>query len=159
MSNEQNAGAFGEAEIITLSKKGIWLSNGEEITHARTLQAFAQNLFRTGDQVEIRIGPERKEVHIEDTLYYVQSISGTPREGFQLQLNDGRKLKLDPTTLCYEAARLICKVSHPTQSTFEDAKFLSAPYYELLNFTEKSPSGYRLQIENSAITLAPADLS
>ena len=157
MSTEQNPSAFGPTEIVTLSKQGVWLSNGEEITHAKTLQAFSQNLFRVGDKAEVRIGPEKKEVVIEDTFYYVQSMEGTPHSGFTLLLNDGRKLKLDPATLRYQPGRLTCKVAHPPQSTFEDAKFLSAPYYELLNFAEKLPNGYLIDIEKISVALAPLD--
>ncbi len=154
MSGANNPSAFGPNEIITLSKQGVWLSNGEEITHDQTCLAFARNLYHTLDGFEIRIGPEKKAVQIEDTLYFVQSIDGAPPQGFNLTLNDGRKIKLDAATLEYRPGRLTCKVDHPNEKTKEDAKFLSAAYYELLNHVDKTETGFVLKTENKSFILS-----
>ena len=153
MSERQDPSFFGIYEDLILNRHGVWLSNGEEITHERTCQAFAKNLFRCKDGFEIRLGNEKKTVHIEDTIYFVTSMIGDPELGFGLTLNDGRKVELDPTTLAYRAGRLTCKVDHPNEQTHEEAKFLTTAYYELLKYLEKADDGFFIEIEGKKVYL------
>jgi len=145
---------FGIHEDIILTKDGIWLSNGEEITHPGTLAGFARNIYRCKDGFEIRLGNERKTIHVEDTIYFILGLDGTPAAGFTLRLNDGRTVKLEAGTLQYRPGRLTCKVPHPQEQTHEEAKFLTTAYYELLKHVEKTKRGFEITIEGSKILLA-----
>jgi hypothetical protein len=136
MSATVDTSLFGIYEEIILTKNGTWLSNGEEITHAGTVLAFSKNLFRCKDGFEIRLGTEKKSIYVEDTLYFVKRLEGTPTQGYQAFLNDGRNVDLDPSTLRYETGRLTCRVLHPNENTHEEAKFLSVAYYEILKHAE-----------------------
>jgi hypothetical protein len=142
---------FGIFENLILTKNGVWLSNGEEIEHERTIQAFSKNLFRCKDGFEIRIGNERKTVHVEDTIYFVTGMEGDPDLGYSIRLNDGRTLELDPKTLDYRSGRLTCKVFHPNEQTHEEARFLSPAYYEILKDLQKTIDGYSIEIEGEII--------
>jgi hypothetical protein len=136
MSANVDTSFFGIHEDIILTKEGVWLSNQQEVTHEGTLRAFFKNIFRCKEGFEIRIGNEHKVFHAEDTIYFVRRLEGTPAAGFTLELSDGRSLPLDPTTIQYRPGRLTCRVYHPNDNTHEEAKFLSAAYYELLNYIE-----------------------
>ena len=147
MSAKSDPSIFGIFEDLILTKNGVWLSNGEEITHEKTLIAFSRNLYRCKEGFEIRIGPERKNVHVEDTLYFVTGMEGDPALGYTLRLNDGREIELSPETLSYRPGRLTCKVPHPTEGPREEAKFLTQSYYEILNHLEKTENGFSITIE------------
>ncbi len=153
MSAIVDSSFFGIHENLILTRNGTWLSNGEEITHPKTLLAFSRNLYRCKDGFELRIGTEKKTVHVEDTLYFVKSVEGDPAIGYSLNLNDGRTLELDPGSLRYRPGRLTCKVPHPNENTGEEAKFLSVAYYELLRHLEPEDGGFRLTIEGVTIHL------
>jgi hypothetical protein len=153
MSANGDMSIFGIFEDLILTKNGVWLSNGEPIEHEKTLLAFSRNLYRCEEGFEIRLGSEHKVVHVEDTLYFILSIDGAPELGFTLKLNDGRLVELNPSTLQYKPGRLTCKVYHPTEKTHEEAKFLSAAYYELLKYLEKTPEGFGITIEGVKVLL------
>jgi hypothetical protein len=157
MSALQDPSFFGIYEDLILNRNGVWLSNGEEVTHERTCQAFAKNLFRCKDGFEIRLGPEKKSIHVEDTIYFVTSMLGDPDLGFELTLNDGRKVELKSETLHYRSGRLTCKVYHPNEQTHEEAKFLTTAYYELLKYIEKNDEGFLIVIEGKTILLGQED--
>ncbi|NDF13800.1 hypothetical protein EB061_00535 [bacterium] len=153
MSAHIDTSLFGIHEAIILTRSGTWLSNGEEITHPNTQLAFARNIYRCKDGHEIRLGSERKIIHVEDTIYFVTGLDGDPLIGYTLRLNDGRKLELDPASLWYRPGRLTCRVPHPNEGTVEEAKFLSTAYYEILKHLEKTEEGFGLTIEGKKITL------
>lgn len=153
MSAESETGLFGLFEDLILTRSGVWLSNGEPINHQRTCAAFAKNLYRCEEGFEIRIGKERKTVHVEDTIYFVQAIDGVPELGFSIRLNDGRTLELDALSLKYAPGRLTCKVPHPNEGTREEARFLTQAYYELLRHIERTEEGFVIRIEGQTILL------
>lgn len=151
MSANLDSGLFGIYEDLILTRNGIWLSNGEEILHERTKIAFARNLFRCKEGFEIRLGQEKKNVHVEDTLYFVVRLEGDPLIGYSIELNDGRTLELDPETLRYHRGRLTCRVPHPNEGTREEAKFLTQAYYEILRHLEKTSDGFSITIEGKTV--------
>jgi hypothetical protein len=154
MSAQLDSSFFGIYENIVLTKQGAWLSNGEEIAHERTVQTFSKNVFRSKDGFEIRLGTEHKTIHVEDTVYFVTGISGTPEVGFELSLNDGRRVSLDATTLRYRPGRLTCQVLDSRNEIHEDAKFLNQAYYQLLNDIEKTDAGFILKIQGKTVVLS-----
>lgn len=141
---------FSDQEVIILTKNGIWLADGIEISHEPTRKLFARSLKKKGSEYFLEIGREKKKITIEDTPYFVIRIDGSPKEGFQLSLNDETKEKLNPQTLDYRPGRLVCSVKNQT----EEAKFLHAPYFELLKEIEEDENGYSLQIQGERIRLA-----
>jgi hypothetical protein len=153
MSARVDTSFFGIHEEIILTKEGVWLSNGEEITHGGTVRAFSKNLFRCKEGFEIRLGNEKKVIHVEDTIYFIVGASGDPTQGFELRLNDQRLVHLNPTTLQYRPGRLTCKVEHPNDQTHEEARFLSPAYYEILKYIEPHPKGFEITIEGSKVLL------
>ena len=154
MSGQLETNIFSFFENIILTKNGAWLSNNEEITHDRTVLAFSRNIYRCKDGFELRIGNERKTIHVEDTIYFITSVEGDPALGFTLRTNDQRVGELDPSTLQYKPGRLTCKVPDPKNGMNEDAKFLSAAYYELLKYIVHDEKGFSITIEGQKIILS-----
>ena len=154
MSAELDQSLFSFYESIILTKNCVWLSNGDEITHSNTIAAFSRNIFRCPEGFEIRLGREKKVIHVEDTLYFVVGLDGAPEIGFSVRLNDGRQLELNPNSLQYKPGRLTCKVFHPNEGTHEEAKFLTTAYYELLKYIEKTEFGFQITIEKKTIVLS-----
>lgn len=153
MSAEVDLNIFSFYENIILTKNGVWLSDNEEITHERTILAFSRNIHRSQNGYEIRIGHERKSIHIEDTMFFITSIEGAPEIGFTIRTNDQRIGELDPTTLRYRPGRLTCRVPDPHSGLGEDAKFLSTAYYEILKHLEQDENGFSITIEGKRIPL------
>jgi hypothetical protein len=154
MSANLDPSFFGIHEQIILTKNGVWLSNGEEITHGGTVRAFSRNVFRCTDGYEIRLGTEHKTIHVEDTIYFVTGLDGSAEIGFNLILNDGRTVELDPKTLQYKPGRLTARVADPNNETIEEAKFLSNAYYELLKYVEHEKDGFCITIEKKKFILS-----
>jgi hypothetical protein len=155
MSAEVDQNIFSIYEDLILTKNGVWLSDQEEITHERTILAFSRNIHRSQNGFEIRIGRERKSIHIEDTMFFITSIEGAPEIGFTIRTNDQRIGELDPETLRYRPGRLTCRIPDPNSGMMEDAKFLSTAYYEILKHLEHDENGYSITIEGKKILLDP----
>ncbi len=152
MNNAPRIQKYLDLEIIRLTRDGEWLADEEPITHERTLQAFQSHLFPTadGNGWEIRIGRETKRIEIEDTAFFVRMIEGDPQTGFTLHLTDGVRQKLDPQTLRYSPGRLVCTISWNRQGGATgqaEAKFLRAPYHELLAHAAEVGDKYVLTVE------------
>jgi hypothetical protein len=153
MSAEIDTSIFSFFENIILTKNGVWLSDNEEITHDRTKLAFARNIHRSKDGYEIRIGKEKKTIHIEDTMFFIHSIEGSPEIGFTIHLNDQRSEELVPETLLYRPGRLTCRITDPNSGLMEEAKFLSGAYYEILKHVTQDEAGFSITIEGKKIHL------
>lgn len=140
---------YVDTEVIRLTKNGVWLADGHEITHEPTTLLFAKSLKRDETSYFLHIGREMKRIVVEDTAYFVERIDGSPSQGFILHISDGTSEKLSPETLRYETGRLTCLI----HSSEDEAKFLSIPYMELLKLAEVDEEGYFLQIEGRRIGL------
>ena len=154
MSANVDQSFFGIHENIILTKNGVWLSNGEEITHQGTIKAFSRNLFRCTDGWEIRLGKERKTIHVEDTIYFVTKIDGSTDLGFSIFINDGRVGELEISDLKYKPGRLTVMIPHSNDGTNEEAKFLTTAYHELLKHIEKDNEGFKLTVEGKTVVLS-----
>ena len=137
-------------EIIFLNREGEWLANGQAITHEATLRAFAQNLHRQEDgSWWIQIGREKKQVHVEDTAYFVKRLQGNPKQGYEIVLSNDTTEALLPQTLKLTPGRLTC-LTHRGH----EAKFLRAPYSEiLLQALQNEGGSYQLQIQGLTLTI------
>ncbi len=144
---------FGIQETLTLSRDGVWLSNGQEITHEATVRAFFKFLHRDeSGQWCIRIGQEQKPVTIEDTPAFVKAVMGSPTEGYRIRLLGKEETEefeeLEAGTLSYSPGRLTCRIG----SGWE-ARFLRGPYHELLRSVSRDEKGYYLKIKGARIDL------
>lgn len=143
---------FVDSEAIVLTRNGVWLSDGIEIDHEPTRRLFAKSLVREGDGYLLAIGRERKRITVEDTPYFVIGLSGDRASGFTLRLNDETTEKLDPAGLRYRPGRLTAALGRGAE-----AKFLSAPYFELLQGLQEDETSYFLRIGGKRIDLAPSE--
>lgn len=128
----------GVIENITLHAKGFWSHRGERFVHERLSEAFFRAVDRTdGGTWVLKIGRFTYPIQVEDTGFFVESISAdeTPR----LRLSDGSEEVLDASTLVYgpEEGRLVASVKG---GRFE-ARFLRQPYYELLLGAQEREDG------------------
>ncbi len=145
-----NAPFFVDTEVITLTKNGVWMSDGTEITHEPTRKRFARIRRKDEKGYFLQISRETKRIVVEDTPYFVHSIEGAPGEGYSLVLNDETRERLDPATLSYRPGRLACRV----KGGAEEAKFLHAAYFDLLRDLEEDSRGYFLVVSGARIDLA-----
>src|SRR5262245_42254867 len=128
---------FVDHEELVLSLNGVWLSNGEEVTHEETVRAFHRHLGKDEDGWFIRIGRDFKRVRVEDTAYFVTRIEGAPAQGYRVFLSNGATEPLNAQTLNYRPGRLVCRLR-----SGDEAKFLSVPYVELLKHLEEDQNSY-----------------
>ncbi len=148
---------FVENESITLTKQGDWLSNGELITHERTVRLFFRSIVLEDGHYYLRVGQkqaqERREITVEDTPAFVSAITGDPSTGFTLRLlgqtESDESLTLEPLRLRYENSRL---TYHLPSGLI--AKFLTQPYYELLNQVSEQNGKYFLQIIGNFVEIS-----
>lgn len=119
-------GLFIDRETILLSAEGKFLSDGEEITHERTVAAFHKHLGHDEEGYFIEIGRDFKRIEVEDTARFVQAIHWSSESQIELELLDGTTERLRPETLRLRDERLTCLVKDEK----EEAKFLRAPYLE-----------------------------
>ena len=119
---------YTDREILTLTREGEWLSNGEPFGHEPTRSLFAKSLKRRPDgSWWLEIGRESKQVRVEDTAYFVLRIEGDRRAGYEILLSDGTREPLRPETLLLTPGRLTCLTAGG-----HEARFLRAPYTDLL---------------------------
>jgi hypothetical protein len=113
---------------IFLDREGNWFSDGEEITHPRTVQLFSRSLRKCPDgKYELSIGKENCPVEIEDTPYQVRQVD-FGSDGVTVTLNDESEEPLALESL--EVGKnevLYCRVKQKAHA----ARFLRKAYYQL----------------------------
>jgi hypothetical protein len=144
MSKSQ-APFFVDREVIVLTQNGVWMADGTEITHEPTRRLFAKSLKKDQEGYFLQIGRETKKIHVEDTAYFVIRIDGDSSQGYQLLLNDETTEPLVPESLLYKPGRLTCKI----KSSQEEAKFLHAPYFDLMKTLTEDETSYYLELGTS----------
>jgi len=145
------ANFFVDREVIVLTKNGVWLADGTEITHEPTRRLFARSLKKDPDGgYTLHIGRETKKILVEDTAYFVLRIDGDPEQGYELLINDETREPLDPPSIQYRPGRLTCQIKGGTES----AKFLHAPYFDLLKELKQDDQGYYLDFGASRVDLS-----
>ncbi len=127
-----------------LTKNGQWLSNGEPITHAGTLALFFRILSRDETGYFLEIGREHQRVEVEDTPQFVVRILGDLNQTPHLEFTDGIKEALDPTRLTYSHS--LQRLTAERTSDQMRARFLHAPYHELLQCAFNEGEQYILKI-------------
>ncbi|MBS1961992.1 MAG: hypothetical protein JST04_07240 [Bdellovibrionales bacterium] len=141
---------FVDRETIRLTKEGVFLSDGDEITHGKTVAAFHRFLDRDGEGYFIRIGGDFKRIEVEDTARFVTGIAWkSETEPVELTLASGERENLDPSTIAFRPGRLTCRVG----AKREEAKFLRQAYLELLMHALADENGYTLRLGGKTIAL------
>ena len=69
---------YVDTEIIRLTRDGIWLADGEEISHEPTRRLFARSLKKDEKGYFLHIGREMRRIEVEDTAYFVEGLEGRP---------------------------------------------------------------------------------
>ncbi len=149
-----NAPFFVDNEVIILTRNGVWLADGTEISHEPTRRLFAKSLKKDAAGYFLSIGRETKRITVEDTAYFVHRIDGSPNAGFELWINDETHEKLVPSTLEYRPGRLVCRIKSGAKEGAEKAKFLHAAYFDLLKSLEEDSKSYFLKIGGVRVELA-----
>ncbi len=146
-----NTPFFVDNETITLTRNGLWIADGVEISHEPTRKLFAKSLKKHEDGTYwLHIGRETKKIQVEDTAYFIIRLEDELHSQITLFINDETSEKLDPETLKYRPGRLSCQIKNKS----EEAKFLHAPYFDLLKFLEEDRSGYFLKFGKTKVWLA-----
>lgn len=143
---------FSENERIVLRADGLWIADGQEITHGETCRAFFRFLQRDSDGYFLQIGRETKRIEVEDCAFFITRIEGTPQDGYALMLSDGTQVSLDPANLRYRPGRLTSRIM--TRLGEAEARFLRGPYFELLSHLEENEQGYYLNFGGTQVILA-----
>ncbi len=119
---------YEDREVLTLTREGEWLADGQPIQHEPTRNLFSRSLKRRTDgSWWLEIGRESKQVEVEDTALFVHVLEGAPDSGFELVLSDGTRESLRPETLLLVDGRLTCLSRQGVE-----VKFLRAPYADLM---------------------------
>jgi len=149
MIDPKQAPFFVDNEVIVLTRNGIWIADGTEISHEPTRKLFARSLKKDAEGYYLHIGRETKRITVEDTAYFVSRVDGDPRAGYEIWVNDETREPLDPASLKYRPGRLTCRLGRG-----EEAKFLHAAYFDLLRHLEEDGREYFLTIQGNRIPLA-----
>jgi hypothetical protein len=136
-----------DREVIVLTKNGVWLADGEEISHEPTRKLFARSLQKTESGYFLKIGRESKFIQVEDTAYFVVHLEGSSGDGYELSLSDGTREVLDSSTIRYKPGRLTCKI----KGGAEEAKFLHPTYNEILHDLQEDGRSYFLRFGKPSV--------
>ena len=87
---------------LRLSRQGDWWHNGKPFTNQKVAELFHRSLAwdPSRSAFVIRLGQQQATFDCEDTAYFVLSLV-TSCLPWQIALNDGRLLALDPHSLRY----------------------------------------------------------
>lgn len=146
---------YVDIETIRITRNGVWLADGGEITHQPTIRLFARSIRRDDQSYFLQIGHEYKRIEVEDTAFFVSRIQGAASEGYELHLSDATREKLNPATLTYRPGRLTCRI----KGGEEEAKFLNPAYVNLLKELQEDDHWYYLVIEGRRVNLDPLNVS
>jgi hypothetical protein len=138
---------FVKGEKIVLKKDGTWVADGIEITHGETRDTFFRSIHKdtASNQYYLEIGYERMFIEVEDTPYFVTAIDDD-----HVLLSNTVKAPLKPDSLHYKNGNLYFQAPDG-----EQAKFLSAPYYDLLKSLSEDHQFYYVTVKGLRINLSP----
>ena len=128
-----------ENSEIRFARDGRWYADGQLVVNPRIAALFSRHVCRRPDGgYMLRIADEQAPIVVEDTPYVVTSVAFDADEMPWLEINDGSRERLDPTTLTVgDDDVLYCRVKHRA----EPARFLRPAYYALAGHCSLSQSG------------------
>jgi hypothetical protein len=152
MTEQRSGTFFVKGEKIVLKRDGTWFADGVEITHEQTRDLFYRAIHwdETQRAYCLKVGYETIFIEVEDTPYFVTALE--PAQAPRVNLTDGRNLALEAARLSYEKGVLYLSLDGGQR-----AKFLSAPYYELLKGLEEDARYYYLIIAGKRVDLSPRE--
>jgi len=130
---------------LAIDREGRWLNDGVEITHPRTIESFWRGFTRNerGKYV-VRIGKEECPVHVHAAPYFVRRVD-IGSDAVMLQLSDGTRETLDPSTLrLLDGRYLHCRV----KGGAHEARFGRPAWHEIAERIEEGRDGTVLRIGN-----------
>ena len=138
---------FVKGEKIVLKRNGVWFADGIEITHEQTRDLFFRSIHwdeKTNDEGQhfyLEVGYERLFFDVEDTPYFVVSLGEESDGRLFANLTNSVKSPIQHDLLSYENTSLYLTLSNGFK-----ARFLAAPYYDLLKHLEEDATGYYVEI-------------
>jgi hypothetical protein len=143
---------FVQGEKIVLKKDGTWIADGIEITHDQTREAFFKSIKwdETEQKYCLAIGYEVMFIEVEDTPYFVTALI-TQKQSVRARLSNFTEAPI-ADHLKYEGGNLYLELADGQR-----AKFLSAPYYDLLHSLQEDEKFYFLTIEEKRVNLSAKD--
>lgn len=135
-----------QGEHVVLKSDGRWFSNGTEITHRKTCEAFFKNVGfdEVLKKFYVHIGYERLFIDVEDTAFFVQAVSGST-----LHFSNEKSYTAKDCVFTYNPAKPALYVTSPLN---ERARCLRDIHYSLLSkFDEKKST---IQLDGESISIA-----
>lgn len=128
---------------ISFGRDGRWYSDGEVISNQRIADLFSRHVVRRPDgSYGIEIGWDKAAIEVEDTPYVVTRVDVDDAEGFVVELNDGSREMLEPTSLTMSRDNVLyCDVKGRT----ERARFLRAAYYQVAPYLHEAGGRFLLR--------------
>lgn len=121
---------------LRITRDGVWLHEGEEITHAGILANLQSNLRVDAEGHYLQIGPARVPVEVEDAPFVILRVE-QEGDGLTLTLNDLGREPLAAETLSFGAGGVPrCRVK---AGRFE-ARLSRAAAHQLLQHVEYDES-------------------
>lgn len=133
---------------IRVTARGAWL-HGEEAMHPRVARLFAQCVVPTDRGYELHVGNSRAPIEVADTAFFVEQVHLPAREGppeaLELTLSDGKRERLDPTTLMQGPDHaLYCRITRAGFSV--PARFPPGLYHRLADLLVPRGAGFALHL-------------
>lgn len=134
-----------ESRRIRFGRDGRWYSDDEPIENEKIAALFSRSIRRGPDgRWMLQMGEEKSVIEVDDTPYVIVAVDGDPERGFEVQLNDGTREALDPTTLRIgEDHAFYCAVKDGS----EGARFLRPAYYGLSRWILAGDRGFALPVQ------------
>lgn len=146
---------FVTGEKIVLKSNGIWFADGIEITHEQTRDLFFRIVHwkksenQRPESFYLTLGYETIAIDVEDTAFFVKSVDFS-KTRCTLTLTDESTVSLRPDDLEYRGAALYVNISashgDKINPAYPWARFISAPYYDLLSRLEEDDDYYFIAI-------------
>jgi 8-oxo-dGTP pyrophosphatase MutT (NUDIX family) len=135
---------------LFLTRRGVFLQEGEEISHERTAELLHSSLHRTPSGLfHVSIDDDELDVVVEDTPRFVRAYD---RDSGKLKLSDGMEEALDPKTLRVRPDNtLVCQLRSGW-----GALFLSPAYYEIAKDIREESGKYLLHFRGRDYDLSVA---
>jgi len=137
---------------LVLTAGGAFRWGEEPITHARVIEALRAGLDVTdAGEPTTAIGPQWCYLKVEDTPLRVVAVAEDPADPSHaplLRLDDGRDVRLDPSTLWEEPELgLRCEVPSQRSGRALAARFTNRAQSDLARWIELEPEPPRLVVD------------
>ncbi|MEW6056911.1 MAG: hypothetical protein AB1540_09885 [Bdellovibrionota bacterium] len=142
---------FVKGEKIVLKKDATWEADGVEITHDQTRELFFRSVHWDENEKKyfLEVGYEHMFIEVEDTAVFVTALEQADSQGLRAKLSNAADAPIKADQLQYRDGNLYLSLSDG-----QKAKFLSAPYYDLLKRLQEDERYYFLTIGGNRANLS-----